>query len=150
MRFQLEPVTLAFFHEALPLFLSHHREIPEFGEQKLDIDYETYLRIQEAGALRLFTAREETGKLIGYQVFSISRHLHYNAKVASQMALFIPPERRGFGISFMRWCNRVLATDGVDTVLQHVTKHCDFSKILKRDGFEFMDAVYRKKLKEAS
>lgn len=153
MLFQRENISVGFFDEALPLFVDHHREVSFFRKDStLSVDIEQYLLIDSLGKLRLYTARDKEGKLTGYCAFILGSHLHYKElMIASQTAIFIPEKSRGFGWKFIKWCNEKLINDGATHVIQRVTKDCNFSPILLREGFEFMEAAYVKTLsKEAA
>jgi hypothetical protein len=77
MQFQREKF-ITFFDEALPLFRAHFNEVQDYfeGKKDLDPDVETYLKLDEAGYLRVYTARE-SGLLIGYCIHQIFNHLHF-------------------------------------------------------------------------
>lgn len=148
MRFQREKAGVDFFKEALPLFFDHANEVSYFAGQKLNIDFENYLRLEDADMLRVYTARNDSNALCGYAVFILSRHMHYKDELmASQTAIFIPKDERGFGLKLIKWCNEELAKEKVSIVIHRVTKQLNYSPLLLRDGFDFMEVAYVKELK---
>lgn len=125
----------------------HHMEITKY-DFELKPDFDRYFRMDAAGILRIFTARDESHTLCGYQFFFLSNHPHYqDVKTAHQDLLFIEPKRRGFGVRFLRWCEGKLKEEGVDVVYSVVTTRLDYSLLLKRMGYEITEAVYSKLLR---
>lgn len=148
-KFQLEPATVAFIDEAIPLFVLHYQQIAHYQDIKLAPDYEKYLGMQQAGILRIYTAREEDGELIGYGIFLVSPNANYKASIQAQQALlFIHPDRRGFGRQFIAWCDEQLKTEGVQVVYHHVKvkPELNFGPLLERMGYTLVDQIYGKRL----
>lgn len=132
--------------EILPLFKKHHEEISKFKDVPLDPDFAIYDACEAAGVLRLYTARKQ-GKLVGYAVFIMRKHPHYQSIVqANQTLLFIDPDHRGFGMKFIAWCDEQLKADGVGMIQHGVTERCDFSLILKRLGYELTERLYVRRI----
>lgn len=133
--------------EAKPLLRKHWEEISHFKDIELDPDYEQYFKIEQIGALKVFTCREEDRTMIGYAVYFIRPHLHYRQSLyASQDIIFIDPERRGAGMFFLRWCDDQLARAGVQVVVQHVKAAHNFGSALERMGYTLQDLIYVKRL----
>lgn len=130
-----------------PLLLDHWKEIAHHRDIPLDPDYGAYARLWDSGRLVIFTVRDGQ-ELIGYSIFFLG-HIHYkNSRIAVQDILFVKPERRGgLGYRFIRWCDEQLRDMGVQVVTHHVKiRVVDFSPILRRLGYELMDAVYTRSL----
>ena len=90
------------------------------------------------------------GKLIGYCVWFLSSHLHYeNNLVANNDVLFIAAEHRKgmLGIKFIKYQEQVLQELGVSKVLWHVKLARDFRKILHRLGYHDEDIIVGRALK---
>lgn len=131
-----------------PLFENHHKEISHHKDIPLNPDVIHYDRLEKAGILRVFTARDGL-KLAGYSVFVVQSHPHFKeVKQAKQEILFLSPEYRGKhnGIKFIRWCDDELKKEFVNVVYQHVNKDHDFSPILKKIGYELIDLIYGRRL----
>lgn len=148
MRFSQEILSHDLIVEMIPLLYKHYKEIAHYQDIELDPDYEQYLKIQELGMIRVFTARDEiNSSLIGYSVFFVRHNLHYkNSKQAVQDILFLHPERRGVGGKLIDFADSMLTADGVQVVYHHVKKEHNFGKLLERKGYELIDLIYGKRL----
>lgn len=140
----------AVLSEITPLLEKHWDEIAHFRDIPLNPDYETYFKMDDAGLLRVFTARDEaTKELIGYAIFFIKHNLHYKDSLqALQDVLFVDPTRRGsFSPRFVLWCDRQLKAEGVQVVFQHV-KCATWNTIefFQKLGYEKIDLILGKRL----
>lgn len=146
--FQREQLTNAFILEISPLLREHYKEIAHYQDIELDVDWDAYFGAQERGQFVFYTARTaETGELIGYNAFFVRANPHYRKSiVAANDVIFISKERRGFGRSFIRWCDERLKSIGVQLVSHHIKFAHDWSAVLKRDGYEDMDKILVKRL----
>ena len=147
MRFQRETV-LNVCEEIKPLLLKHWEEISHYKDIPLDPDWDGYLRIEESGALRIYTARDDENVLVGYAVFFIKHNLHYRTSLqALQDIIFIDPEKRGFGAKFILWTEKQLADEGVQVVFHHIkTKTPHTIDLFRRLGYENIDLILGKRL----
>ena len=131
-----------------PLIMDHWNDSGIFDDVVPDIDWDTYLIIEERGMFKTFSARHN-GNLVGYQGYTIMPHHHYKKMmVASQTVIFILKEyRKGFvGSKFIDFAEILLSKSGVDMILQHTKDRKDLSVLFKRKGYEIMDHVYIKRL----
>lgn len=138
--------------EAEPLLREHYKEIAHFKDIPLMPDKDRYLMIEGAGALVLFTCREQ-GVLIGYNMFFLSGNMHYSDSLqAVQDILYIHPLWRGkmIGVRFIKWCDQQLSELGAEVVYQHLKARAglNYGPMLERIGYELMDLVYVKRLRE--
>ena len=95
-----------FIAEARPLIARHFAEVDQFLVSTGVADEATYEGIEEAGLLRLYTARE-AGRLVGYASFLVRAAAHCaNSLHAAHDTLYLVPEaRKGMaGIRFIAWC----------------------------------------------
>lgn len=135
-------------HDIEPLIRKHYEEIARFKDIELKPDFNLYKSAESLGNLRIFTARTNDHKLIGYALFFLRDHPHYsNSTQASQDLLFIDPDARGFGLRFISWCDDALREEGVEVVYHMVTERFDFSAILMRLGYEPHEQIYARRLK---
>jgi len=138
-----------FIGEALPLMERHKRELSPYPDVPLGVAIERYCALDDAGILRVYTARID-GKLVGYSVFFVQRHLHYESLlVGVQDVLWIAPEHRGgfLGARFVKFIDAQLAIEGVQVSVQHVKlKHPDLGRLLVMYGYEASETVYLKRL----
>lgn len=132
------------FVEAIPLLIKHGRELKYHRDLQLDPEFSRYEQLEKTGFLRAYTARID-GALVGYSVFFLSPHLHFRKnQFAVCDILFIDPLHRGFGLSFIRWCNHQLKMDGAHSIDYYVNVEFDYSIILKRLGFRRSAELYSK------
>lgn len=147
VEFKREPVTVDLCREMLPLFSAHYQEIAHFKDIPLDPDFDQYIKLDEAGFVRAFTARTPEGEILGYAVFFVKYNPHYKTSLqASQDVLYIDKKRRGFGAKFILWCDRELAKEGIQLSYHHIKQAHDFGPMLKRMGYELVDYIYARRL----
>ena len=134
--------------ELFPLLTAHYDEIAHFKDIKLKPAFDRYDDLEERGALRVFTARED-GRVVGYSIYIITHNLHYSDSLqALQDVLFLIERARAglTGFKFIKWCDGELAADGVQVVMHHVKKSHDFSPVLERMGYTKIESVYARRL----
>lgn len=149
MQFARETLTAKLLEEIAPLLAEHWKEIAHFHDIPLSPNLEQYKKLEEAGAIRLFTARDEEAQLAGYNLFFLTQSLHYSTSLqAQQDILFLLPKYRKamWGSRFIRWCDEELRKDGVQLVTQHMKAKHSFGPILERQGYELVDLIYAKRL----
>lgn len=136
------------WEEMLPLFRLHYKEVAHFTDIPLDPDFEMYFKMEAAGSLRVYTAREDDGKLIGYAVYFIKHNIHYKSSLqALQDVIFVDPNKRGVGAKLILWCDKQLKDEGVQIVFQHIkvaTPHT--IALFERLGYEKIDMILGKRL----
>lgn len=131
-----------------PLLMAHKDEICLYEDFVFNPDWETYKRMEELDALRVYTARNE-GELVGYAGYTVSHNMHYkDSKHAVQDVLYLKPDRRGVmtGVSLIKFADQQLAEMGVVLVSHHVKVKNDFSPILERMGYEQAEKIYEKRI----
>lgn len=131
------------YEEAIPLVQKHYDEIAHYKDIPLDPDIEVYKKMEDAGIVRVFTARKAE-KLIGYAVFIVKYNPHYKASLqAIQDVIFIDPQSRGVGKKFIQWADEQLFTnDNVQVVYHHVKTAHNFGTMLERMGYTLIDLIY--------
>jgi len=142
------------WEEVIPLLREHKQEIAHYPDIELAPDFATYEALEMAGILRVYTARDHDGRLVGYSAHFVRPNLHYSkSKQASQDVLFLLPEYRrgGLGLRLIQYADAQLATEGVEVSMQHVKARpdLDFSPLLKRLGYEHVDNIYCRRLNHA-
>lgn len=144
--YQSEPLD-QFIPDALPLMKNHYAEVAHYQDIPFNPDWETYRVLEQSGTFRVFTARDEDDRLIGYACFFIHPNIHYKtSKQAVQDVLYIDPGSRGFGRHFIDWCDSQLRGEGVQTVYHHVKYANDYGSALVKLGYEKIEAVYGRRL----
>jgi hypothetical protein len=147
--FQQEPLTPAFWHEVQPLLSAHWVEIATHPDITLDPIREKYESLQASDLLRIYTARDRNGNLIGYAVYIVGPHLHYRDSLcASQDVLFVAKHARhgSMGTRLITYADNALWADGVQNVFQHVKVDHDFGRLLERLGYTQVEKIYAKRL----
>lgn len=137
------------WQEMMPLMQKHWEEIAHYKDIPLDPDLETYFKMEDAGILRVFTAREDDGKLVGYAVYFIKHNLHYKSSLqALQDIIYVDPSKRGiFSPKFILWTEMQLASYGVQVVCQHIkvaTPHT--IEFFHKLGYSDIDLILGKRL----
>jgi GNAT superfamily N-acetyltransferase len=135
--------------EIHPLLVRHWKEIAKYPDIPLKPDWIKYQRLEDSGNLRIYTVRD-CGGLVGYALFLVDRGLHYDVRMATQDILFLLPEyRKGrIGVNLIRYAEQRLKSEGVDLVLHHVKTTNQVGRLLEVMGYEEVDRIYMKRLKE--
>jgi len=152
-QFGLESVKQC-YEEIIPVLRHEHwEEVGHYKDIPIDMQWDKYFTLQEMGKLRCFTIRgpvnEEfkTQELFGYAFYIVDYHLHYkNTKVGGQDILYIRKPHRGIGQSFIDYCDKELAKEGVTTVTQHIKPWFDWSPMAERLGYEKAETIWTRRL----
>ncbi len=98
MKYQEEKIS-DILEELKPILVKHWEELANNKDVRpLDPDYDTYLALNEAGFIRIFTARDDSNKLAGYFCFVIAKNLHYKTWIHANVDVYyIAPEYRNLG-----------------------------------------------------
>lgn len=137
--------------EAFGMFFVHYREAHEVTDGELDIDFKTYLRLEEQGRLKSFALFSEKGEIAGYACYDVVHNIKNKSHTrAQQDLLFIAPELRGKGVgaAFIQAIERRLMAHGADYIYQQTRVRTDFSKTLEGLGYSLVDYGYVKELRE--
>ena len=147
MRFQREKV-YDLWSEVMPLLEAHYREIAHYQDIPLEPDRPLYEMAEASGSLRVFTARAGShDALVGYAAYFVREHPHYVSLLNATMdVVFLLPAFRGNGLEFIAWCDSQLKAEGVETVTQHVKVKHDFSPMLERMGYEWVEKIMVRRL----
>lgn len=134
--------------EIQPLLEKHWKEIALYPDILLNPDWERYAGVEEHGALRIYTIRND-GTLVGYAVFFVLPSPHYKDSLqAGEDILFLDASLRGHfvGVRFMKFCEEELTKEGVQVVRHHTKAKFSFAPLLEHLGYELEDLVYAKRL----
>lgn len=145
--YQRETFSPDLAREVFPLLEEHFKEIDPFPQYHLDPDWDGYDRFEKAGMMRIFTARDAQGLLLGYMASFVRNDPHHRtSKRASQDVFFIRKERRGFGLKFLLWCNAQLKAEGIEIDFQHVSVNHDWGAMAAKAGYGPVETVWAKVL----
>jgi hypothetical protein len=136
------------WEELQPLLADHWREIAHYPDIPLDVDREAYVRIEQAGALRIFTVRDY-GALRGYAAFFVMPHLHYKGSLlATADVIYLSPLVRHnlLGKTFIAWCDDQLRSEGVQVVAHRSSLRRDIGSLFDALGYDYVERVWTKRL----
>lgn len=140
-----EPVS-HWIREARPLFEAHWREVGNDRHRvPLHVDYARYAQMERDGGLAAWTARDDEGVLVGYNVFFVHRHPHYASTVYAQNdVIYLDPDRRlgSAGVRLIKTALDGLKLMGVQKVLFHVKLGHDFGPVLERLGLRPVETIH--------
>lgn len=133
-------------HELLKL---HWEEIALNKDKiRMNPDWDTYQKMEELGALKIFTAREGS-KLVGYFVVIVASNLHYKDHLfAENDVIYLHKDhRKGFtGIRLIKFAEKCLKLDGVSVLKVNTKVHQPFDKLMLFLKFGLVERVYTKYL----
>lgn len=146
MEFKEERATLALFEESQKLVSSHEKELNTLG-LKPSADLGRYIKASSNGGLALYTARHE-GELVGYAIYWISRHPHYDVIIGDQDMVYLKKELRdtGMGAKLILFSEKMLKERGVGVVAQKTKRIKDLRKLYVHLGYELHEEVYTKEI----
>ena len=121
----------------------------------LDIDWNHYAAIEQAGTYRIVSARAGR-RLVGYNSFFLNRHTRHQGTVfaINDVLYLMPQERRGgAGWRFLLETDRMLVEAGVSKVQYGIKEHVRLGAsqgtvgdLLTRMGYRHIETVYAKVL----
>lgn len=151
--FQQETAATAAQAAAL-LARDHWREVeaPIFGGGDYVLDSERYARLESLNMLACATARDGSGRLVGYAVFTLAPCPHLSGEIVAALdALYLAPcARGGFNaLALLRSAERHLAGRGA-TLIQYsspASRPC--GALYRRLGARQSETIWHKRLEGA-
>jgi len=130
--------------------LNEHWELVALnqGKIKLNPDYEEYARLDAAGVLKCFTARNN-GALVGYFILLISKSIHYSDHLfAVNDVIFVKPDSRAgaTGYKLIKYAEDYCEKMGVSVLTLNTKVHLPFDKLMVHMGFNLIERIYSKYL----
>ncbi len=146
MEFAIERAVFA--KKEMQSLLDLHWELIALNKDKIKLnpDWKEYIKLNDAGIIKLFTARKD-GKLVGYFAVSVSQSLHYKDHIyAVNDVIFIHPDYRDglAGYKLLKYAEKQLTNMGVSLMMINTKTHQPFDKLLERVGFNLIERVYSK------
>lgn len=135
--------------ELMPLLQQHFEEISANQDIPLNPDIDRYNHMDELGMIRVYTAREDDGTLVGYGAFFVHSNMHYvDSFQAVQDVLFLRKDKRlGMtGVKLIKYAEKMLRAEKVQIVYHHVKTAHNFGPILKRLGYNHIENIHSKRL----
>lgn len=145
MEYVIEANPVQVIRDHIHLLSDHKDEVCVFPDVTLDPDWVRYETLEKLGVLAVITARRN-GKVVGYSVNMILRHLHYDFKFALNDIIYMIPPLRGHAIGLLKSTERMLKNEGVDIFSLSVKPHIDYRPVLKRLGYSLLEYQYFRRL----
>jgi len=120
------------------------------GTIKLNPDWQEYARLDAAGILRIFTARQD-GELVGYCVLIVNRSLHYKDHIfANNDVVFVLPDHRAgaTGYKLVKYAEDHCRENGISLLNINTKVHIPFDDLMVGMGFDFIERIYSKCFKD--
>jgi len=142
MHAEMVDCTVSQWHESG----TDHEDVP------LDVDWNRYQAIEDAGAFRLLSARRD-GILAGYAAFFISDHLMYRTTPHILCdSVYARTNHRGVGILLVRAAEkklRELLGNRTFRIVYSAQTASDFPTVLRRLGYPEKESVHVKLMRAA-
>ena len=143
---------LASVKEDIKPLIEKHWELVALnqGTIKLNPNWEEYARLDAAGVLRVFTAREDS-ELVGYCVLVVSRSMHYKDHVfANNDVTFVLPDNRAgaTGYQLLKYAEDHCAENDISLMNVNTKVHLPFDSLLVGMGFNLIERIYSKCFKD--
>lgn len=133
-----------YYRDCQDLWREHYDEIATHkDEMEMSPDIASYRFIESQGQLQILTAREN-GKMIGYQISVVKRHLHYATLCGFEDSYFLTKSSRvGItGIRLIKEALKYMKARGVKKVFFHTKAFFDLGRIFEYLGFTKSDTIY--------
>ncbi len=120
------------------LLEQHYEELTRNKEViKLNVDWDAYRAMEKSGRL-VAIGVWDSGELLGYSVFFLSRHMHYkDSLMALNDVLFLRQDKRkgSLGIKLIKKSENILEGCGVTKILWHCKYGTVAGELLKKLGY---------------
>ena len=149
--FQRESLTRELLAEAMPLIRAHYEEVRKWPDVALNVDELAYLHMQQAGVIRVYTARDKDWRLVGYASYFVHAQPQFcDAVDAVEDAIYVLPEcRNGYiGRRLLRFTEDQLQAEGVRLIYQHAPEGHGFAHLLTHLGYEPVYTLYARRLND--
>ena len=145
MKFQEE--TFRFImDEFMDLIDAHKEEACAFGKDVvLDPNWTQYQVLELQGLLRTFTARNKDGRLVGYFIMFVHRHMHYDMQVATNDVVYMDKGYRVHAVKFFQFVEARLRDMGVKIMMFNIKQHVDYRPLAESLDFKLMEYIYFKR-----
>lgn len=120
------------------------------GKIKLNPDWKEYARLDAAGILRIFTARQD-GELVGYCVLIVNRSLHYKDHIfANNDVVFVLPDHRAgaTGYKLVKYAEDHCRENGISLLNINTKVHIPFDDLMVGMEFDLIERIYSKCFKD--
>ena len=141
-------------YEAEHLFQVHYREASADLTVPLDVNWDLFGKLEQAGLEACVVARKD-GTPIGYAVYFVMPHMHYHCTIADNDVFFLDPAYRSgwLGARLFQVAELLLRERGVSQVHNRVKLHVqpgrggrDVGVLFRWLGYRPIETVYRKRI----
>lgn len=144
---KIEPWSLELWDELRALAESHFEEVDGDVEpnRKFDIDEVLMKLIEDAGALRIFTARK-SGELIGYYVWTVQLDVESKGLLIGMMGpWYVAPGHPRAAFDMFKFSREALASEDVQCLSLHHRvqgRGAHLGRFFERQGAKFTQKNY--------
>jgi GNAT superfamily N-acetyltransferase len=140
--FELRKFSMEDLGEVGDLILKNKEEASPVSFE-IDIDAYHYLICDPL----VFVALDEE-HIVGYSIFRVSNHPHYNKSIAIQDVIYIHPDfRKGsVGTRFYKFIEKELENTEAEAVIISHTSQKDLSLLFNRLGYNQLEVLYMKEI----
>jgi L-amino acid N-acyltransferase YncA len=144
--YQREYLSDDLIKESEALRLAHNAEVK--AEREINPDWSRYKILEDHGSFVVYGARDDN-MLVGYSCFVISPNFkNFNEIHAYQDSIYVKQSyrKKGVGMTLLRFTDRQLKKFGVKYISHMVLDIMDFSKVLKRMGYNSVGRIMMKEI----
>ena len=135
--------------EALVLIEDHFSEVyPAREVYDLEMDWDTYAKLEDLGMLKIFTARDGS-TLVGYLWVIVSPNIHSKGNyTACDVGLFVANSYRGrsVAVKLIKFVETCLREDGFKTFHLVGTAEKPIDSLVERMGYNKIETKFQKVL----
>lgn len=132
MKIAREPVH-GLWPELLPMLEDGFKVYDPFPGVPLEVDQAMYEALENAGVLRIFTARQDDGELVGYAVFIVAPSPRRRSVIVAQQDVLHTSNKVGphAALALIRQSEAALRAEGVNLVYHSSPIGCKFGQLLE-------------------
>ena len=135
--------------EALVLIEDHFSEVyPAREVYDLEMDWDTYAKLEDLGMLKIFTARDGSA-LVGYLWVIVSPNIHSKGNyTACDDGLFVASSHRGksVAVKLIKFVEKCLKEDGFKTLHLVGTSEKPIDSLVERMGYKQIETKFQRVL----
>jgi GNAT superfamily N-acetyltransferase len=133
--------------EVINMALKAWLEVDSRGAASFNPNIAMYNKLQEAGALRVYTIRDK-GVMVGCALFLVSESLHSMGKYhAATDFMYIEKDFRGLGSELINLAAQDMKEEGVNWFSFVVKAHADSGALGEETNATLYEHVYNKRLR---
>lgn len=145
--FQVEPVS-QWEYESKDLVYEHWQELGLDLDLEIAPNFDAMKQLEAMEMFTVITVRED-GRMVGYLLAIINKHLHYmnSPKMLIVDAYYVAPEcRSGTGVKLIRFTEDLAHKLGAIKIYFSCKVHKDHSKLFTALGYKLSDFAFVKRI----